>query len=68
MTKELLVELKQVNVKLREQSILDDISLSIYAGQIVTIIGPNGAGKTTLLRTLLGLVKPTSGSIWKKKG
>lgn len=68
MMKELLVELKHVNVKLREQSILDDISLSIYAGQIVTIIGPNGAGKTTLLRTLLGLIKPTSGDIWKKEG
>lgn len=68
MMKELLVELKQVNVKLRAQTILDDISLSIYAGQIVTIIGPNGAGKTTLLRTLLGLIKPTSGDIWKKKG
>lgn len=65
---ELLVELKHVNVKLREQSILDSISLCIYAGQIVTIIGPNGAGKTTLLRSLLGLVKPTSGKIWRKEG
>lgn len=63
----LLVELKQVNVRLREQIILDNINLSVYAGQILTIIGPNGAGKTTLLRTLLGLVKLTSGSIFKKQ-
>lgn len=65
---ELLVEVKQLNVKLRDQIILDDINLSLYAGQIVTIVGPNGAGKTTLLKTLLGLLKPSSGTIWRLQG
>lgn len=63
---ELLVSLQEVNVSLREQTILSHINLNIYAGKIVTIIGPNGAGKTTLLRSLLGLIKPSSGIIWRK--
>ena len=43
--------------------ILQDISIEIGRGEVVTIIGSNGAGKTTLLRTISGLVKPTSGEI-----
>ena len=41
---------------------LDRLTLDIHEGEIVGLLGPNGAGKTTTLRTLLGLVKPTSGS------
>jgi branched-chain amino acid transport system ATP-binding protein len=43
--------------------ILQDISIDIGRGEVVTIIGSNGAGKTTLLRTISGLVKPVSGEI-----
>ncbi len=43
--------------------ILQDISIEVGRGEIVTIIGSNGAGKTTLLRAISGLVKPTSGEI-----
>lgn len=43
--------------------ILQDISLRVGRGEVVTIIGSNGAGKTTLLRAISGLVKPTAGSI-----
>lgn len=41
---------------------IEDISLSVEAGEIFGFIGPNGAGKSTTIRTLLGLIKPTSGS------
>jgi ABC-2 type transport system ATP-binding protein len=41
----------------------DGISLTIGEGEIFGILGPNGAGKTTLVRQLVGLAKPTSGSI-----
>ena len=42
---------------------LKGISLEVPEGKIVTLIGANGAGKTTLLRSIMGMVKPESGSI-----
>ena len=42
---------------------LDGVSLTIAAGQFVSIIGPNGAGKTTLVNVLTGLLAPTSGRV-----
>lgn len=44
-------------------TVLDRISFSIGPGEFVTLMGPNGSGKTTLLRTLVGLERPTGGSI-----
>src|ERR1700710_1595418 len=43
--------------------ILRDVNLSIDRGEFLGIVGPNGSGKTTLLRTLLGLLKPISGTV-----
>ncbi len=42
---------------------LDGLSLTIPRGIIYGLLGPNGSGKTTLIRALLGLVRPTSGSV-----
>jgi phospholipid/cholesterol/gamma-HCH transport system ATP-binding protein len=43
---------------------LDDLSMTVKRGQIAVVIGGSGAGKTTLLRLLIGLEKPTTGSIY----
>jgi ABC-type multidrug transport system ATPase subunit len=46
------------------QRALDDVSLTISAGQIVAVLGPNGAGKTTFLRCLSAIMAPDSGRIF----
>jgi ABC-2 type transport system ATP-binding protein len=42
---------------------VDDLTFGVASGQVCGMLGPNGAGKTTTLRVLLGLVRPTSGSV-----
>src|SRR5690606_38626402 len=41
---------------------IEDVSMQVKQGEVFGFIGPNGAGKSTAIRTLLGLLKPTSGS------
>jgi ABC-2 type transport system ATP-binding protein len=44
------------------RTVVDDLSLQVFRGEVFGFLGPNGAGKTTTLRMLMGLVRPTSGS------
>jgi branched-chain amino acid transport system ATP-binding protein len=46
-----------------EARALEDVSLEVMPGEIVTVVGANGAGKTTLLRTISGLLRPRRGEI-----
>lgn len=52
-----------LSVSLGRNKILDQISVSFGAGELVGLIGPNGAGKTSLLKCLLGLLKFDSGAV-----
>ncbi|MDQ1482033.1 MAG: branched-chain amino acid transport system ATP-binding protein [Actinomycetota bacterium] len=61
--KEVLLELKDLNVSYGNISAVKDLSLTVYAGEIVTLIGSNGAGKSTTLRTISGLLRPRSGDV-----
>ena len=45
------------------QPVLRDVRLGIEAGELVAVAGPNGGGKTTLVRLMLGLERPSSGTI-----
>jgi zinc transport system ATP-binding protein len=63
-----LVEAGHVTVRLGGALVLDDVSVKVDGGEIVTIIGPNGSGKTTLVRTLLGLIEPESGHVHRRHG
>ena len=63
-----ILNLEQLCVSIGRRAIIDNISLKLEAGEIVSLIGPNGAGKTTLVRTILGLIKPSSGRLKKRAG
>ncbi|MBB3048592.1 zinc transport system ATP-binding protein [Litorivivens lipolytica] len=63
-----LVTLDKVTFHASERQILDEISLSLKAGEITSLIGPNGAGKTTLVNLILGLNQPTSGKVKRQRG
>ncbi len=63
-----LLAIKQVCLTLGHQAVLHDVSLTVRAGQIVTLIGPNGAGKSSLIKLALGLVRPESGTITRAPG
>ena len=62
----LLASLDQIHLSLEGKTILQDVSLELQAGKILTVIGPNGAGKSSLIQVLLGLEKPTSGTVFRK--
>lgn len=59
----IVLELEHVTKNYGENRVLDDITLSIEKGHIVSILGPSGGGKTTLLNVLLGITDVTSGRI-----
>lgn len=46
-----------------QEKVLDDLNLTIHAGERVAVVGVNGAGKTTLMKLICGLLHPTSGRI-----
>lgn len=58
-----LVEFRDVVKQYGTRTVLHGIDLDIARGAVTAVVGPNGAGKTTLNKTLLGLVRPTSGRI-----
>jgi zinc transport system ATP-binding protein len=63
MGKEVCIELKDINYSFNDHPVLESISFDIKSGEYLGIIGPNGGGKTTLIRIMLGLLKPTSGTV-----
>lgn len=61
--KPLAIEIKNLSLISKGKFILEDINFTLEEGDFVGLIGPNGAGKTVFLKTILGLIKPTSGEI-----
>ncbi|WP_028547439.1 metal ABC transporter ATP-binding protein [Paenibacillus sp. UNC451MF] len=62
-----LASMKQVVFGYSEYPCLDNVNLNITTGEFVAVIGPNGAAKTTLLKLMLGLVKPWSGQVERRR-
>ncbi|MFQ6082321.1 MAG: ABC transporter ATP-binding protein [Candidatus Aminicenantia bacterium] len=59
----LAIKIENLTKKFDQVTAINHINLEIEKGKIIGLIGPDGAGKTTLLRLLVGLLKPTYGSI-----
>lgn len=58
-----MLQLNNLNVSYGDSQVLWDVDLHVPEGQVVCLMGRNGVGKTTLLKTIVGLLRPRSGSI-----
>ncbi|MDE1149085.1 MAG: metal ABC transporter ATP-binding protein [Azospirillaceae bacterium] len=61
-----LIKTAGLTVRFGRRAVLQSVDLSVSAGEVVTLVGPNGAGKSTLLRAVLGLQKPSGGTVWRR--
>jgi len=53
----MLLEVKNLSISYDTATILNDVSISVDSGELVSLVGPNGAGKSTFIRTITGLVR-----------
>jgi phospholipid/cholesterol/gamma-HCH transport system ATP-binding protein len=58
-----LIELRRVSIRFRYQAVLRDLNLTIRSGETVCIIGESGCGKTVMLKLMIGLLRPTEGTV-----
>jgi zinc transport system ATP-binding protein len=58
-----IIEVEDLSFSYDNHQVLKDINLPIHKGDYLGVIGPNGSGKTTLIRLILGLLKPSKGTI-----
>jgi branched-chain amino acid transport system ATP-binding protein len=58
-----MLRVENINVAYGSVRVLWDVSFTLDEGEIITIIGPNGAGKTTIVKSIMGLLRPTAGTI-----
>lgn len=59
----MVLHVNQLEKAYKNKSVLQNISFSVNAGEIIGLVGPNGAGKSTLMRSILGLEEIKSGSV-----
>jgi phospholipid/cholesterol/gamma-HCH transport system ATP-binding protein len=58
-----IIDLSAVTMRFRQQAVLRDMDLSVPRGQTLAVIGESGCGKTVLLKLMIGLLKPTAGTV-----
>jgi ATPase subunit of ABC transporter with duplicated ATPase domains len=63
-----LAQLTNVSLSFPDKKVLEDVSLTVYPGDRISLVGENGTGKTSLFRMLKGRLKPDSGEISFARG
>ena len=58
-----MLEVDGVTVRFGDRSVLDEVGLTVGAGEVVGLLGPSGSGKSTLLRVIAGLLVPDRGRV-----
>nr|WP_063797759.1 ATP-binding cassette domain-containing protein [Saccharothrix sp. NRRL B-16348] len=58
-----MIEVRGLTKRYGSDTVVDDLSFTVEAGQVTGFLGPNGAGKSTTMKVILGLAAPTSGSV-----
>ncbi|MHA1552152.1 MAG: ABC transporter ATP-binding protein [Candidatus Heimdallarchaeaceae archaeon] len=64
--KETIINLRNLTKNFGDFTAVDNLSLDIKKGEIVSLLGPNGAGKTTTMKMIARLLKPSEGEVWIK--
>jgi len=59
-----MIRIENISKKFKKLQALDQISMQLESGKVISLIGPNGSGKTTLIKCILGMVKPAKGKIY----
>lgn len=68
MKTDILIQCENLSKSLGGASVIEQVTLAIKAGEVVTLIGLNGSGKTTLLKALMGIIPPDSGAVTRRTG
>ena len=63
MEKKILIECRDVSLGYEDRTVWEHLDFAVHSGDYLCIVGENGSGKSTLLKSLLGLLKPQSGTI-----
>ncbi len=58
-----LLEFRHVNTHYGDLHVLKDVNYTIAAGEIVCLLGGNACGKSTTMKTIMGIVRPTTGTV-----
>ena len=58
-----LIELKNISKSYDDELVVNDVNLTIYENEFLTLLGPSGCGKTTILRMIAGFIKPEQGEV-----